>query len=78
MARIQLGASPGARLVAPKVSHRASASSRGGVRRKPKAKSRDDEPEPDMRRDAFGTSGHVTVKSSIYDVGGDTDKDAFL
>jgi hypothetical protein len=47
------------------------------VQRKPKAKSRDDEQEPDMRRDAFGTSGHVTVKSSIYSVGGDTDKGAF-
>ena len=47
------------------------------MRRKPKAKSRDDEQKPDMRRDAFGTSGHVTVKSSIYSVGGDTDKGAF-
>ena len=47
------------------------------MRRKPKAKSRDDEQKPDMRRDAFGTSGHVTVKSSIYNVGGDTDKSAF-
>ena len=42
-----------------------------------KAKSRDDEQKPDMRRDAFGTSGHVTAKSSIYSVGGDTDKGAF-
>ena len=63
--------------VEPKVSQRASASSRGGVRRKSKAKSRDDEQKPDMRRDAFGTSGHVTVKSSIYSVGGDTGKGAF-
>ncbi len=63
--------------VEPKVSQRASASSRGGVRRKLKAKSRDDEQKPDMRRDAFGTSGHVTAKSSIYSVGGDTDKGAF-
>ena len=47
------------------------------MRRKPKAKSRDDEQKPDMRRDAFGTSGHVTVKSSIYNVGGNTDKGAF-
>jgi hypothetical protein len=31
-----------------------------------KAKSRGDEQKPDMRRDAFGTSGHVTAKSSIY------------
>jgi len=30
-----------------------------------------------MRRDALGTSGRVTVKSSIYNVGGDTDKGAF-
>ncbi len=29
------------------------------MRRKPKAKSRDDEQKPDMRRDAVGTSGHV-------------------
>jgi len=63
--------------VEPKVSQRASASSRGGVRRKSKAKSRGDEQEPDMRRDAFGTSGHVTAKSSIYSVGGDTNKGAF-
>jgi len=47
------------------------------VRRKLKAKSRGDEQKPDMRRDAFGTSGHVTAKSSIYSVGGDTDKGAF-
>ena len=47
------------------------------MRRKPKAKSRDDEQKPDMRRDAFGTSGHVTVKSSIYNVGGDIGMDAF-
>jgi len=66
MARIQLGESPGARLVEPKASQRASASSRGGVQRKPKAKSQGDEQKPDMRRDAFGTSGHVTAKSSIY------------
>ncbi len=49
----------------PKVSQRASASPRGGVRRKPKAKSRDDEQKPDMRRSAFGASGHVTTKPSI-------------
>jgi hypothetical protein len=77
MARIQPGESPGARLVEPKASQRASASSRGGVQRKPKAKSQGDEQKPDMRRDAFGTSGHVTAKSSIYSVGGDTDKGAF-
>ena len=77
MARIQPGESPGARLVEPKASQRASASSRGGVRRKPKAKSQGDEQKPDMRRDAFGTSGHVTAKSSIYSVGGDADKSAF-
>ena len=47
------------------------------MRRKPKVKSQGDEQKPDMRRDAFGTSGHVTAKSSIYSVGGDTDKDAF-
>ena len=29
------------------------------------------------KADAFGTSGHVTAKSSIYSVGGDTDKGAF-
>ena len=77
MARIQPGGSPGARLVEPKASQRTSASSRGGVQRKSKAKSQGDEQESDMRRDAFGTTGHVTVKSSIYNVGGNTDKDAF-
>ena len=66
MARIQPGGSPGARLVEPKARQRASASPRGGVRRKLKAKSQGDEQESDMRRDAFGTSGHVTAKSSIY------------
>ena len=66
MARIQPGESPGARYVEPKASQRASASSRGGVRKKSKAKSQDDEQESEMRRDAFGTSGHVTAKSSIY------------
>jgi hypothetical protein len=35
------------------------------VQRKPKAKSRDDEQKPDMRRSAFGASGHVTTKPSI-------------
>jgi len=49
MARIQPGESPGARLVEPKASQRASASSRGGVRRKPKAKTQGDEQESDMR-----------------------------
>ena len=49
----------------PKVSQRASASSRGGVRRKLKPKSRGDEQKPDMRRDASGASGHVTAKPSI-------------
>ena len=77
MARIQPGESPGARLVEPKASQRASASPRGGVQRKPKAKSQGDEQKPDMRRDAFGTSGHVTAKSSIYSVGGNTNKGAF-
>ena len=67
MARIQPGGSPGARLVEPKARQRASASPRGGVRRKLKAKSQGDEQESDMRRDAFGTSGHVTAKSSIFD-----------
>ena len=61
----------------PKVSQRASASSRGGVRRKPKAKLRGDEQKPDMRRDASGTSGHVTVKSSICSDGTSTGWDAF-
>ena len=61
----------------PKVSQRASASPRGGVRRKPKAKSRDDEQKPDMRRDASGTSGHVTAKSSICSDGTSTGRDAF-
>ena len=30
-----------------------------------------------MRRDALGTSGHVTAKFSIYSIGGDTDKGEF-
>lgn len=47
------------------------------MQRKSKAKSQGDEQKPDMRRDAFGTSGHVTAKSSIYSVGGNTDKGAF-
>ena len=49
-----------------RLGHWASASSRGGVQRKPKAKSQGDEQKPDMRRDAFGTSGHVAAKPSIY------------
>lgn len=46
-------------------SQRASASSRGRVQRKPEAKLQGDEQKLDMRRDALGTSGHVTAKSSI-------------
>ena len=42
--------------VEPKVSQRASASSRGGVRRKFKAKSRDDEQKPDMRLSPYTNS----------------------
>ena len=61
----------------PKVSQRASASSRGEVRRKPKAKSRGDEQKSDMRRDAPGTSGHVTAKSSICSDGTATGRGAF-
>ena len=61
----------------PKGSQRASASSRGGVRRKSKAKSRGDEQKPDMRRDAPGTSGHVTAKSSICSDGTSTVWGAF-
>jgi hypothetical protein len=47
------------------------------VQRKSKAKSLDDEQKPDVRRDAFGTSGHVTAKSPIYSVDGSIDKGAF-
>jgi len=61
----------------PKVSRRASASSRGGVRRKPKTKSRGDEQKPDMRRDAPGASGHVTTKPSICNTGGNAGVGAF-
>ena len=39
------------------------------MRRKLKAKSRGDEQKPDMRRDAFGASGHVTTKPSICKLG---------
>ena len=53
----------------PKVSRRARASPRGGVWRKPKAKSRGDEQKPDPRRGASGASGHVTAKPSICDWG---------
>jgi hypothetical protein len=49
----------------PKASERARASPRGGVWRKPNAKLRGDEQEPDTRCDTSGTSGHVTAKSSI-------------
>ena len=49
---------------------------RRGAVGKSKAKSRDDEQKPDMRRSAFGTSGHVTAKSLIYSAGGDTGKGA--
>jgi len=50
----------------PKVSQRASASAvRRGAVGKPKAKSRDDEQKPDMRRSTSGASGHVTTKPSI-------------
>jgi len=51
----------------PKARRRARASSRGGVWRKLDPKLRGDEQKPDMRRDASGTSGHVTAKSSICD-----------
>jgi len=34
-----------------------------GVGRKPNAKARDDEQEPDMRCGTLGTSGHVTARS---------------
>ena len=61
----------------PKVSQRASASPRGGVRRKPKVKSRDDEQKPDMRRSASGASGHVTTKPSICKCGGNAAVGAF-
>jgi len=61
----------------PKVSQRASASPRGGVRRKPKTKSRGDGQKPDMRRDASGASGHVTTKPSICNTGGDAGAGAF-
>ena len=47
------------------------------MRRKPKTKSRGDEQKPDMRRDAFGASGHVTAKPSICNSGGDAAVDAF-
>ena len=40
-------------------------------------KSRDDEQKPDMRRDASGTNGHVTAKSSICTDGTSTGWDAF-
>jgi hypothetical protein len=60
----------------PKVSRRASASSRDGVRRKPKTKSRGDEQKPDMRRGASETSGHVTAKSSICSDGTSTGRGA--
>ena len=50
----------------PKVSERARLLSRGIGWRKPNAKLRSDEQEPDMRCDAFETSGHVTTKSSIH------------
>jgi len=61
----------------PKVSQRATASSRGGVGRKLKAKSRGDEQKPDMRRDASGASGHVTAKPSICKPGRNAGMDAF-
>ena len=61
----------------PKVSQRASASLRGGVRRKPKTKSRGDEQKSDMRRDASGASGHVTTKPSICKAGGNAGVGAF-
>ena len=49
----------------PKVRRRARASSRGGVWRKPNPKARGDVQEPDLRCGTSGTSGHVTMKSSI-------------
>jgi len=61
----------------PKVSQRATASSRGGVGRKLKAKSWGDEQKPDMRRDASGASGHVTAKPSICKPGRNAGMDAF-
>ena len=51
--------------VEPKVRRRTRASSRGGVWRKSNPKARGDEQEPDMRCGTPGTSGHVTMKSSI-------------
>jgi hypothetical protein len=49
----------------PKARKRARASPRGGVWRKPNPKMRGDEQEPDTRCGTPGTSGHVTVKSSM-------------
>jgi hypothetical protein len=49
----------------PKARRRARASPRGGVWRKPNPKMRGDEQEPDTRCGTPGTSGHVTVKSSM-------------
>ncbi len=42
---------------------------RGGVWRKPNPKLQGDEQKPNMRRNASGTSGHVTTKYSIWDWG---------
>ena len=61
----------------PKVSQRATASSRGEVGRKSKAKSRGDEQKPDTRRDASGASGHVTTKPSICKPGRNAGMSAF-
>jgi hypothetical protein len=52
--------------VEPKDRRRTRASSRDGVWRKSNPKARGDEQEPDMRCGTPGTSGHVTMKSSIH------------
>jgi hypothetical protein len=61
--------SPRQVFVEPKARRRARAQSRGWVWRKSNPKARGDEQEPDMRCGTLGTSGHVTIKSSIYDWG---------
>ena len=53
----------------PKVSRRARLTSRGVGWRKSNAKLRGDVQEPDLRCGTFGTSGHVTTKSSICEWG---------
>jgi hypothetical protein len=61
--------SPRQVFVEPKARRRARAQPRGWVWRKSNPKARGDEQEPDMRCGTLGTSGHVTMKSSIYDRG---------